>query len=144
MFSFRFDTLLNQRRHAEDALQVELAEARQALAAEQAAWRDSKQAINQCLRDMHRAQQERFRADDILLYHPYLERLTHAIEAQARRVTAAERRVNQKRHALIEAVKKRKILEKLREKQACEYQRGEAAHEQRSHDEAAAQQHSRR
>lgn len=144
MFSFRFDTLLNQRRHAEDALQVELAEARQELTAEQAAWRDAKQAINRCLRDLHRTQQERFRADDILLYHPYLERLQQAIEAQARRVAAAERCVSQKRHALVEAVKKRKILEKLREKQAREYQREEAAQEQRSHDETAAQQYHRR
>ncbi|MCU0559514.1 MAG: flagellar export protein FliJ [Desulfobacterales bacterium] len=144
MFAFRFDTLLDQRRHAEDALQLELAEARQALAAEQAAWRDAKQAINQCRRDLHRAQQERFRADEILLYPPYLERLQQAIEAQARRVAAAERRVLQKRHALVEAMKKRKILEKLREKHAREHQRGEAAREQRAHEEAAAQQYQRR
>ncbi|MFO7707978.1 MAG: flagellar export protein FliJ [Desulfobacterales bacterium] len=144
MFSFRFETLLNQRRHAENALQLELAEARLALAAEQAALRESKRALSRSMSGLRRAQQERFRSDDILLYFPYLERLRHTIEAHACRVAAAERKVSQKRHALVEAVKKRKIFEKLREKQAREYQRGEAAHEQRMHDEAAAQQYARR
>lgn len=144
MFSFRLETLLNQRRYAEDALQVELAEARQVLSVEQAALRDSKHALSQGMRDLHRVQQERFRADDILLYYPYLERLKHTVEAQLHRVAAAERKVVQKRHALLGALKKRKILEKLREKQAREYRHEAAAHEQRIHDEAAAQQHSRR
>jgi flagellar FliJ protein len=144
MFHFRLETLLSQRRHAEEALQLELAGARQTLSAEQAALRDSKLALSQCMRAMHQARQERFRADEILLYYPYLDRLKHAIEAQVRRVAAAERNVSQKRHALIEALKKRKILEKLREKQARNYQHGEAVQEQRVHDEAAAQQHSRR
>ena len=144
MFSFRLETLLTQRRHAEDALQVELAEARQALAVEQAALRDGKHALSQCLRDLHRTQQERFRADDILLYHPYLERLKHTVAAQLHRVAAAERKVAQKRHALLGAMKKRKILEKLREKQARAYRHEETLLEQRLHDEAAAQQHSRR
>ncbi len=143
MFHFRLETLLNQRRHAEDALQVQLAEARLCLSAEQTALRESKRAHSQCMRDLHLKQQEGFRVDDILLYYPYLDHLKQTIEERSRRVAVAERSVSQKRHALIEAVKKRKILEKLREKQAREHQRGEAAHEQRVHDEAAAQQHSR-
>ncbi len=144
MFSFRFETLLNQRRHAEDALQLELTEARQALSVEQSALRESKRARSQCMRDMRRAQQERFRVNDVLLYYPFLERLKQTIDGQLRRVAAAERKVSQKRHVLIEAVKNRKILEKLREKQAREFRHAAAVCEQRVHDESAAQQHSRR
>jgi flagellar protein FliJ len=144
MFHFRLETLLRQRRHAEEALQCELAEARQALAAEQAALRESRSARQRCMRELRRTRQEHFRAEEVLLYYPYLERLTQAIESRLRRVAAAERRVGQKRHALIEAMKKRKILEKLREKQARVHHAEEAAVEQRMHDEAAAQQHTRR
>lgn len=144
MFSFRFETLLNQRRHAEESLQVELTEARLALTAEQTALRESRRARSRCLRDMRRAQQERFRVDDILLYHPFLERLAQTIDARLRRVAAAERMVGQKRYALIEAVKKRKILEKLREKQARQHLHDATVQEQRLHDESASQQHGRR
>ncbi len=144
MFHFRLEALLTRRRHAEETLQCELTEARKALAAEQATLRESKSARNRCMRDMSRARQERFRAEEILLYYPYLERLAQAIDQQARRVGAAERQVSQKRLALIEAMKKRKILEKLREKQARDYRHEESAVEQRMHDEAAAQQYNRR
>ena len=144
MFSFRFESLLSQRRHVEEALQLDLAEARRVLSVEQAALRESKRARSQCMRDLRRAQQERFRVNDVLLHYPFLERLQQTIDGQLRRVAAAERKVNQQRYALLEAVKKRKTLEKLREKQAQAYQREAAASEQRVHDESAAQQYSRR
>ncbi|MCU0539193.1 MAG: flagellar export protein FliJ [Desulfobacterales bacterium] len=136
--------MLTQRRHAEELLQCELSAARQALSAEQAALREAKNARSRCMRALHAAQEARFRASEVLLYYPYLERLAASIETQSRRVTLAERRVTQKRHALIEAMKKRKVLEKLRDKQARAYQHEAAAFEQRIHDEAGAQQHGRR
>ncbi len=144
MFHFRLETLLTQRRHAEETLQCELSEARKVLAAEQAALREAKGARSRSMRELRRAQEARFRADEVLLYYPYLERLAQAIDSQARRVNIAERRVSQTRYALIEAMKKRKVLEKLREKQARAHQHEAAVLEQRMHDEAATQQHNRR
>ena len=144
MFHFRLEAVLTQRRHAEESLQSELTEARRTLAAEQAALREAKRARSRCMRELRQAQEAHFRADQILLYYPYLERLAAAVDNQTRRVSLAERRLSQKRHALIEAMKKRKVLEKFREKQARAYQHEEAALEQRLHDEASAQQHGRR
>lgn len=143
MFHFRLEAVLTQRRHAEESLQCELSEARQALSAEQAALREAKSARSHCMRALRAAREERFHTNEVLLYYPYLERLAEAIAKQTRRVSLAERRVTQKRHELIEAMKRRKVLEKLRDKQARAYQHEAAALEQRIHDEAGAQQHRR-
>jgi flagellar FliJ protein len=113
MFKFPFrDSLI--RRHAEETLQK--LSAGGALADEQAALRDKKSRRRQCLQDLRQKQQQSFRSPDIQLYGPYLERLERDIGLQQKRVAGAERKVNQKRLALMEAVKRRKILEKLKEK----------------------------
>jgi flagellar protein FliJ len=144
MFRFRLETILTQRRHVEESFQKELADARQELAAAQAVLREAKGTRRQCMRDMRRKQRDRFRADDMLLYYPYLERLKEDIELHMKRVAAAERNVAQKRQALLDAMKKRKILEKLKEKQLQAYLKAETGREQRFADESAAQQHARR
>jgi flagellar FliJ protein len=143
MFRFRLETILTQRRHVEEGFQKELADARQELAAAQAVLREAKGTHRQCMRDMRRKQRDRFRADDMLLYYPYLERLKQDIELHMKRVAAAERKVEQKRQALLEAMKKRKILDKLKEKQLQAHLKVEAKSEQRFTDESAAQQHAR-
>jgi flagellar FliJ protein len=144
MFHFRLETILTQRRHVEESSQKELTGARQELAGAQAVLREAKDTRRQCVRDMHRKQRDRFRADDMLLYYPYLERLKQDIELHLKRVAAAERKVAQKRQALLEAMKKRKILDKLKEKQLQAHLKAEAGREQRFADESAAQQHARR
>jgi len=144
MFHFRLETILTQRRHVEESSQKELTGARQELAAAQAVLRESKDTRRQCMREMRRKQRDRFRADDMLLYYPYLERLKQDIELHLKRVAAAERKVAQKRAALLEAMKKRKILDKLKAKQLQAHIKIEAGREQRFSDESAAQQYSRR
>jgi flagellar FliJ protein len=141
MFKFRFETLLVTRRHAEETLQKELSEARRALAAEQAALRDKKTTRRECLQDLRRKQQQSFRTPDIHLYGPYLQRLERDIELQQKRVAAAERKVSQKRLALTDVVKKRKILEKLKEKDQKNYWEDMALRERKFMDEVAGRQH---
>jgi len=144
MFRFRLETILTQRRHVEETFQKELADASQELAAAQAFLREAKGMHRQCMRDMRRKQRDRFRADDMLLYYPYLERLKRDIELHMKRIAAAERNVAQKRQALLEAMKKRKILDKLKEKQLQAHLTAEAGRERRFADESAAQQRARR
>jgi flagellar FliJ protein len=141
MFKFRFETLLVTRRHAEEALQKELAEARRALENEQAALRDKKNRRRQCLQDLRQKQQQSFRTPDIHLYRPYLERLERNIDLQQKRVAGAELKVNQKRLALVEAVKRRKILEKLKEKDQHAHLKSLAARERKFMDEVAGRHH---
>ncbi len=121
MFKFRFETLLTTRRHAEEALQKDLSEAKRALGAEQSSLRESKDAHRRSLLEMARRREQAFHPPDLQLFGPYHERLARDIELRLKRVAAAERQVQQKRLLLIEAVKRRKVLEKLREKDEREF-----------------------
>lgn len=141
MFKFRFETVLTTRRNTEEIYQKELAEARRALAAEQAALRDKRSTRRRCMQDLHRTQQQSFRAPAIQLYGPYLARLERDIETQQKRVAGAERKVNQKRSALIEAMKKRKVLEKLKEKDQKEHLNAMALRERKFMDDVASRHH---
>ena len=91
VFRFRFETLLSARRHVEEGLQRELAEARRGLAAEQTALGRKKHARRQCVQDRLRQQRQGFRGPDMLLFDAYLHRLERDIEAQQKRVASAER-----------------------------------------------------
>ncbi len=142
MFRFRFEALLSTRRHAEDCLQKELSAARRALALEQTALREKKIARRQCLQAQRRKQQLGFRGSDMLLFGAYLQRLGRDIDVQQKLVTSAERKVHQKRQALIEAVKKRKMIEKLKEKDQENHLRTLAERERKFIDEVAARTHS--
>jgi flagellar FliJ protein len=67
----------------------------------------------------------------------HVARLERAVEAQQKRVGAVEREVGQRRQALIEAVKKRKIMEKLKEKDRAAHERAISERERKFIDEMA-------
>jgi len=142
VFQFRFEALLTTRRHAEECLQKELSEARRALAAEQTALREKKNARRQCVQAQRRKQRQSFRGPDMLLFGDYLQRLDRDIDVQQKRVTSAERKTSQKRQALIEAMKRRKMLEKLKEKDQDNYHRHLSERDRKFIDEVAARVHS--
>ena len=141
MFKFRFETVLTTRRSAEDVYQKELAEARRALAAEQSALRDKRSTRRRCMQDLQRTQRQGFRASAVQMYGPYLARLDRDIDSQQKRVAGAERKVNQKRSALIEAVKKRKVLEKLKEKDQKDHLNTMAQRDRKFMDDIASRHH---
>jgi flagellar FliJ protein len=141
MFRFRFETVLNQRRLAEEILQKDLAEAQRELSAERAALRGKRNARRLCLLDLQRRRSKGFRAPEILIYAPYLERMDDEIEFQLKRVAAAERKVNQTRLAVIEAMKNRKILDKLKEKARDRHRQTLDERERKFVDDVASRQH---
>lgn len=138
MFQFRFEALLIARRHVEEGLQKELAEARRALAEAQSALRDKKAVRRRCLQEQLRAQRLTFRGPDMLLFDAYLRRLGRDIETLQKQLLSAERKAQQKRYALMEAVKKRKMIEKLKEKDHEKHLKALAERERKFLDEAAA------
>jgi len=138
MFTFRFETVLSARRNAEDIFQKELAEARRALVVEQTALRELRGNRHRCMRELHRIQQLGFHASDVHLYEPYLARLEREIDRQKKRTASAERKMIQKRSALIDAVKKRKMLEKLKDKDLRAHSNAIALSERKFMDDVAA------
>ena len=77
------------------------------------------------------------KAPDFSLYAEYIKRVQQSLRDQAAIVIAAEEVVEQKRVALLAIVKKRKILERLKEKQRQAYESWIGGRERKTMDEIA-------
>jgi flagellar protein FliJ len=138
MFRFKLQTLLHHRRHQEEMVQKELAELQQKLAAEQEKLRIEKRDKRLNLLELRKKQRNSSTVTEILLFLNYIEQLSKNIEIQALRVQKVKKTVIQKRNELILIMKKRKTVEKLREKQWQGYRQKLAKTERTLMDEVAA------
>ncbi|MBW1702549.1 MAG: flagellar export protein FliJ [Deltaproteobacteria bacterium] len=122
MYKFNLEPVLNQRKFVEENLQKELAVLKKLLAGEKKMLATFKSEENEVLGELQQRKEESITISDILLYVSFIEQLSRDIEKQEERVLDAEKRFDQKREDVIEAMKKRKILEKLKEKRLKLYQ----------------------
>lgn len=121
MFRFRLEAVLMHRRFLED-------EARRELAIALAEWEARKMAADRIAilkRERSAELGERQRAGlsvwESLLYLDFDHRLDHDLTEAGKAVEAAARVLDDKREAVLEARKARKMLEKLREKEERTY-----------------------
>ena len=75
------------------------------------------------------------------MYFRYIQRLATDLDNQKRQVALAKKQFNQKRAELVEMIKKRKTLEKLKEKGFKTFQQKMLKTEREFMDEVAAKQH---
>lgn len=143
MYTFKLEALLNQRRYQEEVLQKDLAASKTVLIDEQAKLQDLKGAKRKCAQGLHQKQQTGKSAADIQSYFVYLEQLSKDIEKQRQCVVKAESKFIAIRNDLIEAMKKRKSLEKLKEQQFKAYQQKIQRTERNFMDEVAINRHIR-
>lgn len=120
-YKFSLQTLLNHRQHHEEMIQKEMAVCGCRL-------RDEKCLLDQIQRDKdktieenHQKQLQGIALSEHVLYVNYLEGLARNMALQHEKVNASEQQFTEKRQDLIEAVKKRKSLEKLKEKKLAAY-----------------------
>ena len=78
---------------------------------------------------------------DISRYNNTIESIKHRIIEQDKHIAAAEVHTEEKRVALVEAVKERKMLESIKDKQFEEYMREERHAEQKVFDEVTSYQY---
>ena len=71
--------------------------------------------------DMHRSQRDNATGSQMTVYVRYLQRLAREIAAQQSKVAGLEKKCEKARDELLEAMKKRKSLEKLKENGLKEY-----------------------
>ena len=116
MYKFALEPVLNHRKSLEEVGQRELA------AVERLAANENKK-LKSCIRrkkaltkELCRKQEKKISVSEIMLYMGFIEKLSGQIDRQRDRVRAIEKEADLKREGLIEAVKKRKSLEKLDEK----------------------------
>ena len=144
MYRFKLEALLKHRRHQEEVLQKELADAQKKLAAEQSIQRAFERKKRRRVQELQRRQTSGNTITDIVLYLTYIEHLSANIEDQKQRVQIAQQIAHQKRDELIALMKKRKALEKLKEKGRQAYQYKQMQEERKFMDEVASARHGRR
>jgi len=141
---FKLEALLNHRRHQEEVCQKELAQTERLLADEKGKLRDLKKEKRDHIENLQIKQKEKINASDMILSVNYIQRLSKEIEDQKQGVRDATQKVYQKRQELIVIVKKRKTLEKLKEKQYLAYQEKAMRNERKFMDDVASTRHARK
>lgn len=123
--------------------QKELAKLQQKLATEQEKLHIEKRVKRLNLLELREKQRNSSTVSEIRLSLNYLAQLSKNIEIQTLRVQKVEKTVIQKRNELISIMKKRKTLEKLKDKEWQGYRQKLAKNERTLMDEVAAARHIR-
>ena len=144
MYRFKFEALLNHRRHQEEVCQKELAQIERQLADEKDKLRRLKGEKRDNIDSLQIKQKNRFNVYDIILSANYIQLLSEKIAEQKQCVQKATRAANQKRSELISIVKKRKTLEKLKEKERLAYEQQMSREERKFMDDVASTRHARK
>ena len=144
MHRFKLEALLNHRRHQEEVCQKELAQTERLLADEKGRLRRRKREHRENIQQLQAKQKANINVSDIILAVNFIQQLSKKIEDQTKCVREATKTVNQKRNELIMIVKKRKTLEKLKEKELLAYQKKMMQNERKLMDELASTRHARK
>ncbi len=118
MFQFRLQPLLNYRQLEEDRLQRELAGIYTQRESAQAVLADLQTSRAKTFARFQQRQREGLSAPELKQYDCYLSAVDNDIRRQQRRIEDIRRQYKEKLAELLEAVKKRKMLDKLKEGQA--------------------------
>jgi flagellar FliJ protein len=137
MHRFTLEALLNHRRHQEEVGQKELSQSKRLLADEKGKLRRLEIEKRDNIEDLQIKQKEKINVSDIILTVNYIQQLSEKIAEQTQCVQKANQTVNQKRDELITIVKKRKALEKLKEKERLAYQQKMMQNERKFMDDVA-------
>ena len=124
MSKFKLESLLQHRKHIEETYQRELAEALHALQEEKDALAQLTSSRDRIKHNLAQRLTEDINAAEMLHFNKYLDRLSLNISLQRTKVAEAEENLEKKRLKLTEAVKRRKIMDKLKDKQlATEFEK---------------------
>ncbi len=115
-YRFNLEPVLNQRRLVEETLQKDLAISKISLIDENEKLITYEESRIQLLEELHQIHKEGTTTSDILLYLPFIEQVSKDIDIQKKRVLELEIKVEHNRKDLLEATKKKKALQKLKEK----------------------------
>jgi flagellar FliJ protein len=144
MYKFPLEPVLKHRSFIVENLQKELAILEKILSGEKRKLRSYKKAKYEFLSELQKKEEEGVTISEIVLYSSFIERLSTDIVEQRERIVEAVKKVNQKRDDLVEALKKMKVLEKLKEKEGKAYRQEVLKKEQHFLDEVATNRFTRR
>jgi flagellar FliJ protein len=121
MFQFDLETVLNYRLQIEEQCQLSLAEAAKNLQLAMDVLEGLRKEKNDLIRHLVRMQENALTSDVIARHFIFIEFLKSKEEKQEAMIKNMREEVSAKRQELLEAVKKRKVMDTLREKKMAAY-----------------------
>ncbi|GAB6908855.1 hypothetical protein DESC_300068 [Desulfosarcina cetonica] len=116
MYTFKLQVVLDHRQFLEDNLKKELAEIRQQAQAAKKVLEQMRNKEMQTIAELKDEQTKGLSSDFVVAYHTYLERLSERMINQQATIKKIEALIAKKQDGVLEAMKKRQILEKLKER----------------------------
>ncbi len=129
-FNFSLETVLQHRRRVEEDCQRKLAAAQAVLMEEQRLLARLEASRARCGEDLRLKMQHHVTAAELLFFQRYSVRLADDIAGRQSKVATAAKEVDLRRAELVAALKKRQVLDKLKEKQMMSADRAERRQEQ--------------
>lgn len=115
MYTFKLQTVLDHRRFLEDSLKRELAEIRQQTIEAQQQLESLESKEMQTVSVLKQEQAEGLSSDKVVAYHTYLRDLADRICQKQKMVMEIKEQEAAKQGELLDALKRRQILEKLKD-----------------------------
>ena len=142
-FNFRLETVLQHRRRIEEDCQRKLAAAFADLVEEKRGLARIEATRDRYREELQQKLKNNMTASEMLLFQRYFDQLAFDIADQKTKVAAAAQLFEKSRTELVAALKKRKVLDKLKEKQIAVAAKKELKQEQDFMNEVAVTRHAR-
>lgn len=137
MFVFRFQTVLDFRKNVEEKILGEFSEKKRQLEYEELKLQNLMKEWSTLLGELKKMQNKAVPVGDIARYVAYIDQIKENENRQKIKIAEVSGQLETKRIELLDAVRKTKIMEKLKQRHAKEYKDDERALEQKNSDEMA-------
>ena len=121
MYRFNLQVVLNYRKRIEEGLQMELSGVQRELESAKQVFFAYQREKGYYEEELAKREAREVNIDESILYRDYLKGMNRKIKAQREIVAKAKIEVDKKQEELLIATKKRKVLEKVREKHMKEF-----------------------
>ena len=121
MYTFSLEPLLNHRTFVEERIQKELATIQKLVLDEQEELLSYHEARNDLIATLEEKQKGETTVSEVMLYVSFIDQISADLERKRREVAETERKLHEKRNELVVAMKKRKVLDTLKERGLMAY-----------------------
>lgn len=135
MFVFRFQTVLDFRKNVEEKILGEFSEKKRQLEFEELKLQNLMKEWSALLGELKKMQNKAVPVGDIARYVAFIDQVKENENRQKIKIAELSGQLETKRIELLDAVRKTKIMEKLKQRHAKEYKDDERALEQKNSDE---------
>lgn len=144
MFVFKLQAVLDYRKNIEEKVLNEFSEKKHELELEELKLHSIIKEWTNLIGELRKMQNKALPVGDIARYVAYIDQVKESENKQRMKIAQVAEQLEIKRIELIDAVRKSKIIEKLKQRHIKEYEDAERALEQKNSDEMAVLKYGRR